>query len=290
MIYSHHRLFDTICQVFVKELSNNEHFARKVEKFMAKEQVSSILRALQILECFMDHETEWTLKALVDHLDMPTTTVFRQVSTLADRQYLVQDPVRKSYRVGPRLMLLASSILGQSDLRRVARPELERLSNTVQETINLSVLLEHDIFYLDKVETHRSIVCNTQIGSRAPAYATGSGKIMLAGQNETYIDEYCDWMRRKALPLTENTITDPQRLRSELVQARLRGYAMDEGEIETGLICVAAPIYDMNHRVAAAVSVSGPDYRMQEDQDFMIREVRQTAENISRLLGCMVIR
>ena len=132
---------------------------------MAKEQVSSILRALQILECFMDRETEWTLKALVDHLDMPSTTVFRQVSTLAERQYLVQDPVRKSYRVGPRLMLLASAILGQSDLRRVARPELEHLSDTVHETINLSVLLEHDIFYLDKVETHRSIVCNTQIGA-----------------------------------------------------------------------------------------------------------------------------
>ena len=68
---------------------------------MAKEQVSSILRALQILECFMDGETEWTLKALVDHLGIPTTTVFRQVSTLVERQYLEQDPVRKSYGSGP---------------------------------------------------------------------------------------------------------------------------------------------------------------------------------------------
>lgn len=255
---------------------------------MAKEQVSSILRALQILECFMDEETEWTLKALVEHLDLPTTTVFRQVSTLADRQYLEQDPVRKSYRVGPRLMLLASAILGQSDLRQAARPELERLSDTVQETINLSVLLEHDIFYLDKVETHRSIVCNTRVGSRAPAYATSSGKIMLAGQSETYVDEYCQWMRQKAHPLTDSTITDPDQLRTELAQDRVRGYAMDNGEIELGLICVAAPIYDMNHHVVAAVSVSGPDYRMKEDQDVMIREVRQAAENISRLLGCRV--
>ena len=252
---------------------------------MAKEQVSSILRALQILECFMDRETEWTLKELVDHLDLPTTTVFRQVSTLTDRQYLVQDPVRKSYRVGPRLMLLASAILGQSDLRRVARLELEHLSDTVKETINLSVLLEHDIFYLDKVETHRSIVCNTQIGGRAPAYATSSGKVMLAGQKAEIIDDYCEWMGRKAKPLTENTITDPEKLRDELVQARLRGYALDNGEIETGLICVAAPVYDMNRKILAAVSISGPDYRMKEDEDFMIREVRQAAENISRLLG-----
>ena len=79
---------------------------------MAKEQVSSILRALRILECFMDRETEWTLKELVEYLDLPTTTVFRQVSTLTERQYLIQDPVRKSYRPGPRLLLLSSAILG----------------------------------------------------------------------------------------------------------------------------------------------------------------------------------
>lgn len=252
---------------------------------MAKEQVSSILRALQILECFMDGDTEWTLKALVDHLDLPTTTVFRQVSTLVDRQYLEQDPVRKSYHVGPRLFLLSSAILAQSDLRQLARPELERLSATVKETINLSVLLERDIFYLDKVETHRSIVCNTRVGSRAPAYATGSGKIMVADKDAAYVDEYCAWMAREARGLTEQTIIDPEQFRLELAGAKRRGYAMDKGEIEDGLICIGAPIYDMNGRVTAAVSISGPDYRMQADQAEMIREVCQTADHISRLLG-----
>lgn len=252
---------------------------------MAKEQVSSVLRALQILECFMDSKTEWTLKALVEHLGLPTTTVFRQVSTLTEQRYLEQDPVRKSYRPGPRLLLLSSAILGQSDLRRTARPELEQLSATVKETINLSVLLEHDIFYLDKVETHRSIVCNTQVGSRAPAYATSGGKAMLACQSEDYIEGYCQWMVREGHAFTGTTITDPEQLRKELAFARLHGYALDNGEIETGLICVAAPICDMNRKAVGAVSISGPDYRMQADQELMIREVRQTAQNISRLLG-----
>ena len=67
--------------------------------------------------------------------------------------------------------------------------------------------------------------------------------------------------------------------------ARDRGYATDIGEIEAGLICYGAPVYDMNRRVIAAVSVSGPEYRMQEERDMMIREVKRTAENISRLLG-----
>lgn len=158
---------------------------------MAKEQVSSILRALEILECFMDNETEWTLKRLVAQLDLPTTTVHRQLSTLTDRGYLVQDPIRKSYRVGPRLLLLSSTVLSHSDLRSTARPELEKLSATVKETINLSVMLDREIFYLDKVETFRSVVCNTKVGTRAPAHATSGGKIMLAFHDPDYVDAYC---------------------------------------------------------------------------------------------------
>lgn len=251
---------------------------------MAKEQVSSILRALQILECFMDCDTEWTLKALVERLDLPTTTVFRQISTLVERQYLEQDPVRKSYRVGPRLYLLSSAIMGRSDIRSMAHPELERLSDVVQETVNLSVLLDYDIFYLDKVETHRSVVCNTRVGSRAPAYATSGGKAMMAAQSEEYVDEYCEWMKNQT-PMTETTITNSEQLREELVKARINGYAMDNGEIEQGLICIGAPIYDMTGHVRAAVSIAGPNYRMKSDEAFITSEVKKSAERISALLG-----
>lgn len=251
---------------------------------MAKEQVSSIGRALEILECFMDNETEWTLKRLVQQLELPTTTVFRQLSTLVDHGYLIQDPVRKSYRVGPHLLLLASTILSHSDLRTVARPELEKLSATVKETINLSVLMGNEIFYLDKVETFRSVVCNTKVGTRAPAHATSGGKIMLAHKDAAFVDAYC-----QALPgmktLTDRTISSPERLRAELAQARLSGYAIDDGEIEPGLICVGAPILGMDHTVLGAVSIAGPTFRMKEELKTMTKEVKTTAANISRLLG-----
>ncbi len=252
---------------------------------MPKDQVASIIRAMNILECFMNHEREWTLKALIEELGLPSTTVHRQLSTLVDREYLVQDPIRKSYQIGPRLLAFSAAILAQSDLRKVARPVLEQLSNTVQETINLGTLLDHDFYYLDKVETHRSIVCNTQLGSRAPAYATGAGKVMLSYQSKEYIRAYCQWMEGHAKSITSNTITNVQMFYDELQQTRERGYAFDNGEIEEGLICIAAPIRDMNNDVIAAVSVSGPDYRMQEDQTFMINEVCTAARSISRLLG-----
>ena len=238
---------------------------------MAKEQVSSILRALEILECFMDNETEWTLKRLVAQLDLPTTTVHRQLSTLTDRGYLVQDPVRKSYRVGPRLLLLSSTVLSHSDLRSTARPELEKLSATVKETINLSVMLDREIFYLDKVETFRSVVCNTKVGTRAPAHATSGGKIMLAFHDPDYVDAYCRDL--------------PQMQREQLAQARINGFAIDDGEIEPGLICVGAPIFGLDQTVVAAVSIAGPTFRMKEELDVMTRAVKATAANISRLMG-----
>lgn len=132
---------------------------------MAKEQVSSILRALQILECFMDSGRSGRSRLWWSSWACPRPRYFGRYPRWRSGDIWEQDPVRKSYRPGPRLLLLSSAILGQSDLRRTARPELERLSDTLQETINLSMLLERDIFYLDKVETHRSIVCNTQVGS-----------------------------------------------------------------------------------------------------------------------------
>lgn len=251
---------------------------------MAKEQVSSILRALEILECFMDVKTEWTLKNLVEELHMPTTTVYRQISTLTDRGYLTQDPIRKSYRVGPRLLLLASTVLSHSDLRSVARPELEKLSATVKETINLSVLLDREIFYLDKVETFRSVVCNTKVGTRAPAHATSGGKIMLAHMSEAFVDDYCRYLPDMN-PLTEKTITSPEQLRSELACARLTGFAIDDGEIEPGLICIGAVILGIDQAVLGAVSIAGPTFRMKKELDMMTREVKHTAANISQLLG-----
>ena len=251
---------------------------------MAKEQVSSIIRALELLECFMDVNTEWTLKNLVDRLHMPTTTVYRQLSTLTERGYLVQDPVRKSYQVGPRLLLLSSTILSHSDLRSIAHPELEKLSAAVKETINLSVLVDQEIFYLDKVESFRSVVCNTKVGTRAPAHATSGGKIMMAHMDESFIDLYCSRMSTMRC-LTDKTISDADHLREELAQARLMGYAVDDGEIEPGLICVGAPIVGMDQKVLAAVSIAGPTFRMKVELENMIREVKHTAANISRLLG-----
>lgn len=251
---------------------------------MKKDQISSVVRALQILECFTGGKTEWTLKELTQELDLPSTTIFRQLSTLMDCNYLEQDSVRKSYKIGARLLQLSGAVISQADLRQTARPVLEQLSGIVRETVNLSTLIDHDIFYLDKVEEYRSVICHTRIGSRVPAYATSCGKAMLAYMPEDVVEEYCDWISH-CPPLTDATIMDPSLFRKELAETRLRGYAMDNGEIEIGLICIGAPIFDAFKHTIAAVSVAGPEFRMKENQEMIIREVKRAANDISHFMG-----
>ena len=185
--------------------------------------------------------------------------------------------------MGPRLLLLSSTVLSHSDLRSTARPELEKLSATVKETINLSVMLDREIFYLDKVETFRSVVCNTKVGTRAPAHATSGGKIMLAFHDPDYVDASAGTCPRCS-GSTDRTVFSPDLLREQLAQARINGFAIDDGEIEPGLICVGAPIFGLDQTVVAAVSIAGPTFRMKEELDVMTRAV-STAANISRLMG-----
>lgn len=231
----------------------------------------------------MDPQVEWTLKRPVEQLDLPTTTTHRHLAMLMQHGYLVQDPIRKGYRPGPRLPL-SSSILSQSDLRSTALPEPERLSARVMETINLSMLIDFEVFYLDKVETFRMVVCNTRVESRVPVHATSCGKIMLTYSSPSLIDAYCCRLPRMK-PLNERTITSPDTLRLELVCVRLQGYAIDNEEIESELVCVGAPIIGMDRTATAAVSIAGPAFRMKTEPERMIQEVKETADAISRLLG-----
>ncbi len=256
---------------------------------MPKDQVSSTIKALDILECFAGNQKEWSLKELVDALSMPQTTIFRQLTTLLEKKYLIQDPVRKTYQAGPQLVMLASSILGQSDTRTLCRPELERLSAVVKETINLTALNGFNVFYLDKVETYRSIVCQTKLGTRAYAHATCGGKILLAHQTPEYQRQYFELLPTLK-PYTENTIMDPEMLRRELDEIVRNGYAVDHGEIEADLICVGAPVYDMNGKVVVTVSAAGPHYRMEESMDFMRENVMETASRLSAIFGYHALR
>jgi DNA-binding IclR family transcriptional regulator len=125
----------------------------------------------------------------------------------------------------------------------------------------------------------------SRVGGRAPAYCTGVGKVLLAYENPQAVKEY--FLKRKLQRYTDTTITSFAKLDSELASVRSKGYALDRGEHESEVRCVATPIFDMKGEVIAAVSISGPASRMEplEEKRDLIQKAQQTAKNISVNLG-----
>jgi DNA-binding IclR family transcriptional regulator len=163
---------------------------------------------------------------------------------------------------------------------------LQELVDRCHETVNLAILDRYDVVYIDQIESQNMIKIFARVGSRGPSYCTGAGKALLAQLSERELERF---MQHKApLPrYTPATICDPSGLREELAQIRKSGYALDRGELEEGVRCVAAPLWNFENKAIAAVSVSGTDTRLTDlfISEKLVPDVLSAAAQISARLG-----
>ncbi len=170
------------------------------------------------------------------------------------------------------------------DLRGRARPYLDRLQDEFGETVFFCILDEGQVFYVEKVESQRSVRTACTVGSRAPAYCTAVGKAMLAELPDAEVSKI---VRRWGLKeVTANTITTANALKTELKAVRARGFAIDDEEKEEGLRCVGAAVRSHSGELAAAMSISGPAFRITKERVPEIgRAVMRAANELSAELG-----
>jgi len=242
-------------------------------------------RAFRILGLLSDGKPR-SLQQLSEEIQLSASTTFRQLATLASYGYVQRDEQTGQYELGRACLELARAYYEGNDLRRIALPELERLRNETRETVHLAVLDRMEIVYIEKLQGLHAIgLMGSRVGGRAPAYCTGVGKLLLAHETAQVIKHY--FVRRKLRRYTESTITSYAALVSELESIHNQGYALDHGEHESQVRCIAAPIFDMKGHVIAGLSISGPMDRMEpiERNRGMIENARQTARNISGMLG-----
>ncbi len=242
------------------------------------------MRVLEILELFADSPEPLTVTDITKTLGYPKTSVFDIVNILAERGFIRHTGDRaKTYTLGPKAYTVGMAYLARTDLFAVARPILTRLRDTLGETCYLAVPDGCAIIYLDKLESSRPIRSTCNVGARNHMYLTGLGKAMLAGLDDSLVDEIA------ALGMeahTETTLTTPEALRAELEAIRRRGCAFDMGEDNSYVRCVAAPIRDHSGKVAAAISVSMLDDDFTDEmKSRAIRFVCEAALEISRQLG-----
>lgn len=220
--------------------------------------VQSVARSFELLELLADRGGQATLSDLAAASGLPLPTIHRLVRTLVSRGYVRQDPSRR-YALGPRLIRLgetASQMFG-----RWARHHLTELVSEVGETANLAVLDTDQVVYVAQAPSAHALRMFTEVGARVHAHCTGVGKALLAQLDDDAVREIT---RRTGLPpSTEHTITDVTALLEHLHTVRERGYAVDDGEQELGVRCVAVPVPSAPTRTA--LSVSGPPARVTDE-------------------------
>ncbi|MGI8911654.1 MAG: IclR family transcriptional regulator [Rubrobacteraceae bacterium] len=244
--------------------------------------VQSVERAFDLLEFLSRSEEELGVGEIGGATGLAAGTAHRLLATLNSRGYVHRNARTRRYSLG--LKSLTLSIAARERIGPLALPFLEELMRVSQETANLAIMEGHSTMYIEQVAPQRMLRIFTEPGNRVPLHSTGTGKVLLAYQPPRLVDfiiERADLSRR-----TASTITEPSQLRAELADVRRRGYAVDYGEQEDGVRCLAAPVFGPDGGIFAAMSISGPASRLEtKRQETLIPHLKRISANLSEALG-----
>ena len=233
--------------------------------------------------CFTPEEPVRSLTQIAESVHMSKTTVHRLLTTLETRRFISRDKDTGMYRLGFRIVEMASLVLKDMELRRWALPYLKGLSKEYGETVDLSVLDGSHVIYLEVIESPQRVKLAAAIGQRLPAYFTASGKAILAFTPEeqvrkTLAENFAEHKGEAGLTIS--------RALKDLVKTAERGYAISEQEYEDQINAVAAPIFDDDRRPIASIAIVGPSFRLSRDRLPELGEsIRKIADEISHDVG-----
>ena len=195
---------------------------------------------------------------LAERVGLPKSTVARLLASLEEEQAVEQTEAGGEYRLGPGLVDLAGSAPPGRNLVAATRPHLLELAEGIDEVAGLSIIDDSQVYYLDQTESSSNIQVRDWTGEYAPLHAVPSGLAILAHQPPPVIEEY---LGGPLVQCTPWTMTDTGELRDRLEQVRSIGYVWVYEEFAEGINSVAAPIFENDGSVEAALHVHGPAYR-----------------------------
>ncbi len=224
-----------------------------------KNGVQSLSRAFGLLEAMADAGGEISLSQLATRTQLPPPTIHRLIRTLVGLGYVRQEPSRQ-YSLGPRLMRLVDT--STKRLATLAHPQMSQVVDLLGESVNLAVLDGDEVVYVAQLQPSQNFMrMFTEVGGRVKPHSTAVGKAILAHMPE---DAVRGLLGRTGMPRrTEHTLTTPERLIADLDQVRQRGYAIDDGEHELGVRCVAVAVQPAPRPMA--LSISGPLPRVSDE-------------------------
>ena len=242
--------------------------------------VQVIERMFTLIDVLASREEAMTLKDISDKAGLHPSTAHRILNDLVLGRF-ADRPQPGSYRLGMRLLELGNLVKGRLNVRDAAIAPMRELHKLTQQPVNLSMRQGDEIIYVERAYSERSgMQVVRAIGGRAPLHLTSVGKLFLAADDPQRIRAYAT--RTGLQGHTKNSITDLATLERELSRVRQYGQASDNEELELGVRCMAAGIYDDQNKLIAGLSISSPSSRM---EDSWMPRLKATAKEISTTLG-----
>lgn len=242
--------------------------------------IQVIERAMRLLDALAAQPDPVTLKELSATTGLHASTAHRILNDLVVGRY-VERVDNGLYQLGMRLLELGSLVKGRLNVREAAIAAMRSLHKLTGQTVNLSVQQGDEIVYIDRAWSERSgMQVVRAIGGRAPLHLTSTGKLFLSTADTRQVRAYA--LRTGLAGHTRNSLTDLECLERELALVRRHGYARDNEELELGVRCIAAGIFDDTGKLVAGLSISAPAERLQDD---WIKALVDTAASISEALG-----
>jgi DNA-binding IclR family transcriptional regulator len=245
--------------------------------------IQSVQRAAAILHSFTKLDSELSVTHLSEQLGLHKSTISRLLSTLQHEDLVEQNPETGRYRLGLGLVTLAGIVLDRIDIREIAYPYVRSLAELSQETVNVVVLSSGECMNIGGADSPKSIQYVGRIGRRTPLHCTSAGQVLLAYMPAA---DQATLLAAELLRFTQKTIVDRQRLAETIAQVRGQGYAITHEEHQEALSAIAAPIRNHTTAVVAALTISGPTFRMGPAKiEAFIDPIIETARLISGQLG-----
>lgn len=250
-----------------------------------KYNIEALARGLEVLSLFSVERPALSLSQIVETLQLNKSTAYRVLSTLEALGYLEQDSATRLYRPGLRVLQLGFTAVNSLEIRQIARPHLEKLSQELGETVSLAVLDGFRTVYVDRVRNQSIVGVTLGVGSSLPAHCSSLGQVLLANLPAAELDALL--AANELTAYTPKTLTSPEALRAKLADIRQRGYAIGDEELAPGLRAVSAPLRNAAGRAVAAVNVTGSTERItpQRLDEEIIPALLKSVGRISTALG-----
>lgn len=246
--------------------------------------IKSVHKAISILNCFSPDKPVLGVGEISELVVLSKSTASRLLATLESRGCVEKAGGHGRYRLGYRVYLWGTISEKHANLATVATPIMERLRDDCKEEVSLYVVEGFKRVCVRRVGSPHEIARVVAVGEYLPLHAGAAGRVLLAYLPEEHIRKILSGLPRKKL--TPRTITDPGELEQSLCTIRNNGYGISRGEREPGAYSVVAPVWDASNQVVASLAISGPEFRLSDEQlELNIKGILCASQAISKKLG-----